>query len=319
MNFVPTFSEFSQFVPSFSSSDDQFYQLLSDALSQESVKLSTWLGDFTPDDPDTLSSLEHQGRRTVSLRAALGALSSFDLVLTPTGFGVVSTSNVSPASSHRVSALRDELRVSSSDAYDGFVRSLLLTSWRFTPEASFLWSVLFPVSTLARRYGLLTPSGSAVYHDDLCTLEVPLSSAYVSLESLLSSELLSELLRCELLRTSPSSLYGELLSLSRHWAVAYVSSYLSVHGSSVVVGGVPSVSVVVGSSSSFVSPSSSSSSSLVSSSVVTSSVVSVLTSRILSFLSVHGSSFPVYLSSSLYRSRCCSSYSNSLSDSTYFF
>ena len=68
--------------------------------------------------PDTVAEA---ARRCVAIRAMLRVFRQLDIVLTPTGFGVVSTDNVKPASRERVAALRDELQCNLLSAEDALV------------------------------------------------------------------------------------------------------------------------------------------------------------------------------------------------------
>lgn len=66
------------------------------------------------DKPDE-GPMEHQWARYISLYAFERAVPHLDLVLTPTGFGIVSNNTLSPASRERVQSLRDNLRKSCAE------------------------------------------------------------------------------------------------------------------------------------------------------------------------------------------------------------
>lgn len=63
-------------------------------------------------------------KRYICLAAFDRAIPSLDLVLTPTGFGVVSNQNYAPASSDRVERLRSQVRRSKEDAFDDLLNDL---------------------------------------------------------------------------------------------------------------------------------------------------------------------------------------------------
>lgn len=83
--------------------------------------------------------------KVVVCEAYRNAIPSLDLVLTPNGFGVVSNSNVSPASKERVNRLLESLE----SERDGAIRLLLselpnVPEWCSTAQAEFFCSTMFP-------------------------------------------------------------------------------------------------------------------------------------------------------------------------------
>ena len=67
--------------------------------------------------------------RLVCLRTYYEQIPHLDLVLTPTGFGVVSNENVAPASTERVKELRKQVKAAYDDAYDDAILALLGSDW----------------------------------------------------------------------------------------------------------------------------------------------------------------------------------------------
>lgn len=83
--------------------------------------------------------------KVVVCEAYKNAIPSLDLILTPNGFGVVSNSNVAPASKERVNRLLESLETER----DGAIRLLLsalpdVPGWCSTAQAEFFCSTLFP-------------------------------------------------------------------------------------------------------------------------------------------------------------------------------
>lgn len=75
-------------------------------------------------------------KRWVSVHAFLSVFRQLDLVLTPTGFGVVSTQQMAPASKPRVDALMGHLRDSALQARGQLLAELCKVSgWKDTPQA----------------------------------------------------------------------------------------------------------------------------------------------------------------------------------------
>ncbi len=75
-------------------------------------------------------------KRWVALQAFLAVFRQLDLVLTPTGFGVVSTQQMAPASKQRVDALIGHLRDSALRAHGQLLASLCrISGWGATGQA----------------------------------------------------------------------------------------------------------------------------------------------------------------------------------------
>lgn len=78
--------------------------------------------------------------------AFMNAVPSLDLVLTPNGFGIVSTSTVAPASKDRVERLIQQLELSRDMAIASILPMLptISKNWLTTPQAHFFAETLFP-------------------------------------------------------------------------------------------------------------------------------------------------------------------------------
>lgn len=94
--------------------------------------------------------------RIVCIEAFVGSVRSLDLVLTATGFGIVSTESTAPASAARVQALVDEMRLQACLAAERLVELLVLVEgWADTPQARQRIPVLFWKPSLMRSYCML--------------------------------------------------------------------------------------------------------------------------------------------------------------------
>ncbi len=106
-----------------------------------------YLGDIGEKALDTNDDLKKSVVYAVCLSAFLEVVRHLDLVLTPTGFGVVANSEVSPASSGRVEALIEQCRLANIKAQD-LMLSLLcdIAGWGSSMQAqqsiqTVLWSI----------------------------------------------------------------------------------------------------------------------------------------------------------------------------------
>ncbi len=92
--------------------------------------------------------------RAVCLYAYLVAIPHLDLVLTPTGFGVVSTSNVVPASADRVNRLQSAVKAAYEDSIDDALKLLRFEDkWNNSDTAVRLFSSFFWSGKQLRKCG----------------------------------------------------------------------------------------------------------------------------------------------------------------------
>ena len=83
--------------------------------------------------------------RLVVADALRRAIPSLDIVLTPNGFGVVSTQNLAPASKPRVDRLVGSMLAHRDDCIAALLPELVGASkWLTSPQADFFGSTLFP-------------------------------------------------------------------------------------------------------------------------------------------------------------------------------
>ena len=94
-------------------------------VTEQNLK-SELFGSF---DYTSVVGLESIAIRMVCLRTYYEQIPHLDLVLTPTGFGVVSNENVVPASADRVKELRKQVKAAYDDAYDDAILAMLGTDW----------------------------------------------------------------------------------------------------------------------------------------------------------------------------------------------
>ena len=100
--------------------------------------------------------------------AAAESIPSLDLILTDSGFAVVSNQNLAPASRERVAALLNSLRRQASDARDLLLLDLCKTKWVSSQQCTLVRSTLLWCPMLARRYGIAInendPQGDFLLH-----------------------------------------------------------------------------------------------------------------------------------------------------------
>ena len=100
------------------------------------------------------SKLLHHARIAEVAEAMLHAIPQLDLVLTPNGFGIVSNSNVAPASKERVERLLASLEKMRDDTLQVLLPMLTAeAAWADTAPCQYFQSVLYPWLDLPRQLG----------------------------------------------------------------------------------------------------------------------------------------------------------------------
>ena len=132
--------------------------------------------------------------RLVVADALRRAIPSLDIVLTPNGFGVVSTQNLAPASKPRVDRLVGSMLAHRDDCIAALLPDLVGASkWLTSPQADFFGSTLFPDLGIVDAVGGATGSKWEKYLElrpQVIDLEASLAEEWLSpgLMSALRSE-----------------------------------------------------------------------------------------------------------------------------------
>ena len=112
MNLEITKTDFERAVPAAREPKGKIFDVMQDAINYEVVKIeSQILGDVGAQavEAGTDSALVQTVKRLACVRAFMNEMRGLDLVLTATGFGVVSTQDTAPASKMRVDSLDGQL------------------------------------------------------------------------------------------------------------------------------------------------------------------------------------------------------------------
>mgnify|MGYP007020231133 FL=1 len=212
---------FEQYVPAFRSPTAEIFKkveplLLSLRKEWEERVISA---EATLSDDDL-----HRLDAAVALRSAYRLVPQLDLVLTPTGFGIVSNQNTAPASPSRVSALRDQLRQEASLQEDLLMEHLAAMGALRLPHATvknLLWT-----PRLLRTFGVTLHDGQHIYKEELPSIEVSLARATDTIIDILSAPLYSALLQSQYqpLEVDDPKPYTLLINDSRRLLAALVQS-----------------------------------------------------------------------------------------------
>lgn len=159
--------------------------------------------------------------RLVVADALRRAIPSLDIVLTPNGFGVVSTQNLAPASKPRVDRLVGSMLAHRDDCIAALLPELVGASkWLVSDQADFFGATLFPDLGIVDTVGGVTGSRWDKYLELrplVIDLEASLAGEWLSLElmSALRSENLRGVLtekRSEIVRQIKAQVVGYLRS-----------------------------------------------------------------------------------------------------------
>ncbi|MGM9844908.1 MAG: DUF6712 family protein [Muribaculaceae bacterium] len=98
---------------------------------------------------ESMSELRTTAARYALASALLTALPALDVVLTPNGFGVVSTNNIAPASTARIEALRASIIDRRDQAFEALIAALpALAEWREHAVSRYYTATIFRALTL---------------------------------------------------------------------------------------------------------------------------------------------------------------------------
>lgn len=150
---------------------------------------SKLFGDFDAL-PDTV---KNEARKAICLEAFYIAIPFLDLVLTPTGFGVVSNTNMVPASKERVAALSATVKNCRDNALDNLLMALHteVNDWKSMPVARFQITSLFWTAQHLRTYAGMPDA----VRTDLLKLRTRISEAEEFFRTAISSVYFDSLLR----------------------------------------------------------------------------------------------------------------------------
>lgn len=162
----------------------------------------------------------------ICLRAAYDAVPQMDLVLTPTGFGIVSNQNTAPASRERVDALRLQLRRDACRLEDNvlsYIAAADMMTLRRSRAGSLLWT-----PSLCTLYGIRTPEGGEVLREEFDAMATTLHAASARVVDVISPELYAALVTrqyaadADLTPDTTPTAYGEALLMARQLMAAHV-------------------------------------------------------------------------------------------------
>lgn len=188
-----TKSEFESFLCVATSSQGEVYDKVAPyfAASYDECKASV-LGDVGTGAAEGANHeiLTSAVKKWVCLHAFIAEFRQLDLVLTPTGFGVVNTQQMAPASKQRVDALIGQLRDSSLQAHGQLLEELCkISDWGGCQQAKENIDTLFFDFRLLQRM-----QGPAVSHLDWQAAQRLIGEADEALRLKLSNQYMDELL-----------------------------------------------------------------------------------------------------------------------------
>ncbi len=216
-NITLTKDEFESFIPAFRSPTGEVFAKMQNAIDLAAMR---W-NEAVKEGATVEDSIIRQIKQAVALRAAYNAVPQLDLVLTPTGFGIVSNQNTAPASRERVDSLREELRRGASDMEDCALQALLYARLLRTPERvirSLLWTPI-----LMRSYGVAANGGKAMYREEYTAIASALATAEARAADIISPELLAALTAALYAESEPNADRAVAIEYTRRFLAAVLS------------------------------------------------------------------------------------------------
>lgn len=183
-----TKEKFEKHVPAFTDATEEVFAKIGGAIEHAKFEITMLFGDGY--EQKVLDA--NLAERAVCLMAAYDSVAQLDLVLTPTGFGIVRNDHLTPASRERTEALKDQLRKQKSDSIDILLNHLLNTEWRESAAAISMVDQLLYCPAMFRRYGV-SYENRAVYREEMELLAVRTTEATAKIEKLISPELYQDL------------------------------------------------------------------------------------------------------------------------------
>lgn len=219
-----TYDTFLRFCPSATTPDDTLFDNLAGFISDAEERLTSIVGEpmtekLAGSEYDLVSAPVDRSEKVMRLMAQWVCLTAYydavphlDLVLTATGFGVVSNANVAPASEHRVNALSQRLKRHAIECRLRLIDELRhFKEWNELPIASELIDSLFWKKEHMRYLGYLEPTVS-----DFLDNRPECLHHEKELRNIVSTEFFDELCAAE--RTaSASKLQCRVVTLCRQW------------------------------------------------------------------------------------------------------
>ena len=139
---------------------------------------------------DVADPLRNTTTQVIVYEAFRCALPHLDVILTPNGFGIVSNTNIAPASKERISRLLDSLLENRDAAIAQLLSHLCkLPQWLSTEQAEFFRATMFPNTSLANRFQRIAEGRWEQYNTlrlALLPIEEYIATQYIS-EPLIAS------------------------------------------------------------------------------------------------------------------------------------
>lgn len=227
---------FEHFCPVAVSPGDEIFEAVADAISLRKAFVADVIGTeaystiaergYTPDTRplDSVEKLAGDVARYICVAAFHDAVPQLDLVLTNTGFGIVSNSNLAPASSDRVERLKNRLAVQRDEALDDIIADARdIEGWKDSEQASRWIGSIFWNGKHARLFG--DPNATRSTLDELAP---KIQEAEAWLKELVSPKFYFEL--CAFERDMKTQqIVREAVRLARNCIVSHVNNLGSLN------------------------------------------------------------------------------------------
>lgn len=213
-----TIEQFEKFVPVAMSKDDYIFEACKDAIEVEQERLEgALIGEVGIEAYNESETLQNNFAAVVCCTAFLSRMRSLDVVLTSTGFGVVSTQDTAPASQERVNNVEREIRNERLRRLNACISSLENVPGWGESECGHIYipHICWNSYTMLHYMGV-----TEHVEDKWWSVQPQIREALEELRRLISPELMDKLRDMEAAPRVPSSDYY-ILSMRCKIAVAY--------------------------------------------------------------------------------------------------
>lgn len=166
-------------------------------------------------------------QRAAIMRTVYNEIPALDLVLTPTGFGIVSNQSTAPASPHRVEALRETIRRQATIAEDQLIASLLQHALQALKDPRLHCMHLITRPMQCHLYGITQPDGRPVYREEFSALVPKIYKAEMLVEKTISPELFETLLQHQYTAAPSNPQRAAALDTILHQARHFIAATLN--------------------------------------------------------------------------------------------
>lgn len=217
---------FEKHVPAFTNATDEIWLKVQGELETSQSRIENLFGE----NYESYITKTSTHIKAVCLDAAYHVFHQMDIVLTPTGFGIVRNETLTPASKERTDAVKEEIRRNLSNAIDATLNILLNTDWKSSAQATLLTREILYCPAMFRRYGVKTSEGNEIFREEMEGMKIIIAEASNAIENIISPELYQVLVSKQIDETNMTAPEKIVLEISRQCMASIIMGDHSIIG-----------------------------------------------------------------------------------------